>query len=360
MVICYFGDSGSIHISRWCKHFVSLGHEVHLISFNNSLIEGVRVHHVDAGNIGVSGGNWKVMLSFLKVRKILKQIKPDIFHSHYATSYGITGALCGFHPYIITAHGSDVLITGQRSKLHKLLLQFAFRKADWIHLVATHMLDAVKKIGVNMNKVSVVFLGIDPNLFNNKERHIPENKFVITSTRNLEPVYNIEQLINAVEIVKKEIPEIELNIVGDGSLRSSLETMVEEKNLSSSTIFHGKVQQKVIAEILNQSHLYITVSLSDGNSLSLAEAMACGALCIGTDIPANHQWITNGENGFLVPLHDPKKLAEVIVSAYKNYKNIQEKAAPINGKLLKELAIWQTNMARIEAKYKALIQGKKN
>ena len=89
---------------------------------NDNTIENVTTHFVDGGNINVVGGNWKVLLKFKEIKRLLSQIKPDIFHSHYATSYGITGALCGFHPYIITTLGSDVLISPQKSFIYKLLL----------------------------------------------------------------------------------------------------------------------------------------------------------------------------------------------------------------------------------------------
>ena len=86
MKICLFADATSVHSIRWCTHFHELGHEVHLISFKTNDIPSVQVHVVDAGPISVRGGNWKVLLSFRKVKKLLKQIQPEIFHSLYATS----------------------------------------------------------------------------------------------------------------------------------------------------------------------------------------------------------------------------------------------------------------------------------
>ncbi len=210
MKICYFADAESIHVVRWCKHFVALGHEVHLISFKNATIENVRLHYIDAGNIEEKGGNWKTLFKFRKVKRLLKQIQPDIFHSHYATSYGITGALCGFHPYVITTLGSDVLISPQQSKIYKILLKYAFSKADWITAMADHMKTAIENIGVNADKISIVPFGIDSSIFNDNNRKLSSEKFIISSTRNLEVVYNIPHLINAVADAKVSIPNIYL------------------------------------------------------------------------------------------------------------------------------------------------------
>lgn len=358
MRICYFADGESIHVVRWCRHFASLGHEVHLISFKDVAIENVTTHFISSGNIAVSGGNWKVLLKFREVKALLKKIKPDLLHAHYATSYGITGALCGFHPYIITALGSDVLISPKRSKIYRILLKYAFSKADWITAMADHMRDAMISMGVPASKTDTVPFGIDPKIFNDEGRNVPPDEFVITSTRNFEPVYNIPHLINAVAIAKERIPNLRLNMIGAGSLRTEIEALVKEKGLDGQVKFFGKVPQPQIADTLRHSHVFVSVSLSDGNNISLNEAMACGAVCIATSIPANTQWLEDGQNGFLVAIDDVKGLADKIVTSYSDYENIRQKAAPVNKKIIAERANWDNNMLAVEKKYKSLT-GKK-
>lgn len=358
MKICLFADADSIHTVRWCTHFYELGHEVHLISFKKVEIPNIHVHAVDGGTINVAGGNWKVVLKYPKVKKILKQIRPDIFHSLYATSYGITGALCGFHPYVITALGTDVLISPNQSKVYKFLLKYAFSKADWITAMADHMKIAIEQIGVPPSKVTTVSFGIDPKVFHPTKQNLERIPFVITSTRNFEKVYNIPHLINAVAFAKSKIPEIHLNLIGAGSLQIDLETLIKEKGLTENVEFFGKIPQPQIAEVLNQSHLFVSVSLSDGNNISLNEAMACGTYSIASNIPANTQWIVDGENGFLVEIDDVEDLANKIVLSYNNLKELQEKAIPINEKIIAERGIWSVNMKTVEDKYKSLIRKK--
>lgn len=358
MKICLFADGTSIHTIRWCTHFYELGHEVHLISFKNIEIPNIYVHAVDGGTIHVAGGNWKVLLKYRKVKKILKQINPDVFHSLYATSYGITGALCGFHPYVITAFGTDVLISPNQSKIYKVLLKYAFSKADWVTAMADHMKVAIEKMGVTPAKITTVPFGIDPKVFNSTNEKLSKDPFVITSTRNFESVYNIPHLIRAVVIAKSKIPSIQLNLIGEGSLKNEIETLIEQKGLKENVVFFGKIPQPQIAEILNHSHLFVTVSLSDGNNISLNEAMACGTFSIATSIPANTQWIVDGENGFLVEIDDVEGLAEKIIVSYHELDKLQEKAIPINEKIIAERGIWSVNMKKVEDKYKSLTRKK--
>ncbi|GDX53487.1 capsular polysaccharide biosynthesis protein [Bacteroidota bacterium] len=355
MRICYFADGESIHVIRWCKYFASLGNEVHLISFKNVAIENVQTHFIDTGSIAVKGGNWKVLLKYRKVKKILKQIRPQIFHSHYATSYGVTGAMCGFHPYLITALGTDVLISPQQSKIYKLLLQYAFSKTDWITAMSDHMKSAIESLGVNPEKISTVPFGIDPDVFNDADRKLIPGKFIITSTRNFEPVYNIPHLIYAFAKAKQANAAIHLNLIGTGSLQKEIKTLVHEKGLDDDVTFYGKISQSKIAEVLNQSHVFVSTSLSDGNNISLNEAMACGAFCIATNIPANTQWITDGKNGFLVNINDVETLSSLMLQAIQNFDALQSVAIPFNKKMISEKAIWSVNMKKVEEKYESLI-----
>lgn len=355
MKICYFGDADSIHVVRWCRHFVSLGHEVHLISFKKTTIDGVVTHFFDVGPIDVKGKNWKVVLKFRKIKSLLNKLKPDIFHSLYATSYGFTGALCNYHPYIITAFGSDVLISPKGNPVYKTLLRYAFEKADWITVLAEHMQSKIEDLADVHKKISIVAFGIDPTVFNAKNRNIPKNEFVIVSTRALEPIYNIPHLINSVALAAIQVPNIRLQITGSGSLEADLKKLVKEKGLEKVTTFYGQVPANDLAKMLTNSSLFISVSYSDGNNISLNEAMACGTLCIASDIAANRQWIDDGQNGFLVKLDDVNGLANAIVEVYKNYEAFTQKFVETNIKIVEDKANWPNNMKKVEDKYKELL-----
>ncbi len=131
-----------------------------------------------------------------------------------------------------------------------------------------------------------------------------------------------------------------------------------EKDLTNNVTFLGKLSQPEIAETLKKSHVFVSVSLSDGNNISLNEAMACGAFCIATNIPANQQWIKNDENGFLIEINDVNTLRDKIVISCQNYNQLVDKANSINKKIIEEKAIWSTNMKKVEEKYHALINKK--
>jgi glycosyltransferase involved in cell wall biosynthesis len=360
MKICYLADGQSIHTKRWCDHFSELGHTIHLITFRDTKIENIKVHYINTGNISSAGGNWKVLLKVGEIKKILSNIRPDIVHAHYATSYGIAGALTGYHPYIITALGSDILISAKNSFIYQTLVKYALKKADWITAMAEHMKKVIVEFGIDQQKVTTVMFGIDPAVFNHNNRKVSEEKFIITSTRNFEPVYNIPLLLNALNLIHEKIPNLSVHLIGDGSQRDHLQKMTADLGLKDLITFHGKITQNKIARILNQSHVFVTSSLSDGNNVSLNEAMACGAISLATDIPANRDWVKNDINGFLVPTDKPEILADKILYVYNNYTELEKKTIPFNDKIISEKALWPVNMALVENKYRELTQRKKS
>ncbi len=356
MKICFLADGQSVHTERWCQYFLSAGHEVHLITLRNTDLDGVHFHFIDAGNIASAGGNWKIIFKFRKVKSLVKKIKPDILHAHYASSYGLLGALAGYHPYVITAMGTDVLITAFQSVLYKMIIKFSLKKADWITSMADHMTEKLIILGVPREKISKVIFGIDDKIFSSVHHQPPADKFVITSTRYFEPIYNLPLIFKAVKIVKDKIPGLTVNMIGAGSLRKSFEDLVNELEINDVVHFTGRLPFEDLVKTLNQTHVYVTVSLSDGNSVSLMEAMACGAFIIASDIPPNKPWISDGVNGFVVPVDSPEILAEKILFVYQNYSALELSCIAYNDKIISEQAIWSKNMAEVEKKYLSLLK----
>lgn len=355
MKICYFADGQSIHTQKWCTHFAKLGHEVHLLTFRDCRIDNVHVHFLNVGSIASAGGNWRTLLTFRLIQRILRKMKPDVFHAQYATSYGITGALVNYHPFIISGWGSDVLISPNSSKVLRFLLKWAFRRADAITVVAKHMVQSVCDLGVKPEKIQVITHGINTALFYDQQLK-KHDDFTLICTRNLEPLYNHIQLIDAFEKAQKTIPQMKLRILGDGSMRKELEELVLARNLDEQIKFIGRVSQEEMAVELNKAHVFVTVSTTDGDVVSLVEAIACGNFCIVSDIPANCNWITDGENGLIIPLFDTEQLALAIIESIQKYHEMSTEAIIMNKKIIEHKGNWNSNMLLAEKLYLTIMK----
>ena len=105
---------------------------------------------------------------------------------------------------------------------------------------------------------------------------------------------------------------------------------------------------------LSEADIYVSTSLHDGTSVSLLEAMAAGVFPIVTDIPANREWITDGENGFLIPKDRETLLASRIIDAIHD-KPLLEESQRKNRLAVEEKAFWPRNIRRIKEIYSEVL-----
>ncbi|NIT59060.1 MAG: glycosyltransferase, partial [Aliifodinibius sp.] len=282
------------------------------------------------------------------VKALLKQIKPDILHSHYLTSYGLLGALSGFTPLIATAWGSDVLATPQNSFIYRLLLRYTLSRCNIVTSDSAFMGDEVmRKYHLAPDRMKIIPLGVDLTTFNHAERSWPEQPpFILLSMRFLDANANLQSLIKALPAVTVHIPDIKLIVTHHGPELSALKQLVKHLDLENIVAFQGLIPHHEVAVHLKQADLYFSLLNSDATSVNLLEAMACGSFPIVSDIPANREWISDGENGYIVSPQASDDLAKKIISALK-LPHLRIRAAKYNWDVINQKANWESNMQAV-------------
>jgi len=356
MRICYLANAASIHTHRWATHFSRQGHDVTVVSLTDASIPGVNVRWM--GVDPNMRGRIAYLLCLPRLRRSLRELKPDIVHAHYAGGYGLAAALAGFHPLVFTAWGSDVLILPQSSRLLRGLVKFALRRADLVTSMARHMTLAIGGLGVLRERLITLPFGVETSVFHPAGRPPADHAApLIVSTRHLEPLYNVGLLIEALPGIAARFPAVKLVLLGDGSERERLQKRACALNMARRVVFLGRKRPEEVARRLWLADVFVSTSLSDGNNISLNEAMACGAFPVVTDIPANREWIRHGENGFLTDLHDPHMLANLVIQALER-NSLRKAAAESNWKIVRQRGSWASAMETMEAQYRKLIHNR--
>lgn len=354
MKILSFADAANIHTQKWARYLASRGHELEIISFMPARLDYAQVHYIDTGVVRPEGGNWHYLLGLPAARRHIMQTAPDLVFCHYLTSYGLIGALLKSSlPLIIWLHGTDIMVTLDRSPLYRLMARYALARSDLIIMAAVHMKQRVRQL-VSMDKRTIVVpVGADLLRFN-QTKPSERKKFTCISNRRLEKNSNIDLLLEAIARLRRDQPGVRLTIVGDGPLKSDLESMVQRLDLAPWVTFLGQVPNEAMPNLLRRHSLYLSATRSDGTSISLLEAMACGTFPIVSDIPANQAWITSGTNGFLVPLDRPDLFARRILEAFES-PQLMSSARPTNWDIVKERGDCLLNMKRVEQAMKQLL-----
>jgi L-malate glycosyltransferase len=295
----------------------------------------------------------KYFMRALIFRLSLKRLCPDILIGNGVSGpnpYGLCCAFSGFHPFLVIVWGSDILVEARNSIVFRMITRFVLKKADGVIVDSDVKTKAVLAFGVPKNRIWKFLWGIDLTLFNAKadgsivrsKRGWEENK-VIISTRNHFPIYGIEYLIRSVPFVIKEIPSARFMILGEGSNTYFLKEMVKELGIQKYVNFIGRVPNEDLPSYIKAADLYVSTSLSDGASISLVEAMACGLPVVVSDISGNQEWVKNGRNGFLVPVKNSVALAEKIVFLLKN-DDLRRLLGENNSELALSKADWKKNV----------------
>ena len=323
MKICFLAPSNSIHSAKWISYFAERGHEVHWISLSEntiSIADGISYTEIRMGV--VPGIN--VLRAASKVKKLLQQLKPDVFHVHSVGTYGVVGVLAGWRPFIATAWGSDVLLAG-KSIIKRPLVKHILRSANIITCDADHMCEAMELLGVAREKIEVIYFGIDT------KRFVPSMKDadlfysldlddgpVVISLRNFDDIYDVGCLIRAIPIILKEVPRAKFIVAGSGPKEQDLKSLAKKLSVDSCIRFTGRLDNDLLPKYINLSDVYVSTSLSDGGiAASTAEAMACGLSVVVTDTGDNCLWVSEGKGGYLIPVKDPKLLAARVVDLLK-------------------------------------------
>ena len=138
MRVLILGDVNSVHIQKWGTSLAERGIEIGIFSLSAAKlqwfenIENITICYEGPVSNSTFRGSILKKLEYLKVlpalKSTIKEYEPDIVHAHYASSYGLLGALTKFHPYFVSVWGSDVFDFPKENKLQKQILKSNLKK----------------------------------------------------------------------------------------------------------------------------------------------------------------------------------------------------------------------------------------
>jgi glycosyltransferase involved in cell wall biosynthesis len=311
-----------------------MNHEVTVILFNR----GELYHRLSGEGVNILVFDENRHSSPVICRSIARALieeKVDVAHVHEYKSHILTVLakyLCGSHCTVIrTLHGRTSVPLGLKSirsyvilKLEDVFLRYFTR-----HIVAVSidlqrtLQDSFKRVNVYQinNGVSTKPYGIASREKMRREFGVGKNQLWIGTAARLEPVKNIEMLIEAAKLLAVKYSDVDfhISIFGEGELKEILKSRIDQEALTERVILHGHHDN--ILPVLDALDVFVLTSRHEGLPMSLLEAMSFGTIPVCTAVGGMKEVITHGEDGFLVDLDDAGKLAETLAYIYHN-KNI--------------------------------------
>jgi glycosyltransferase involved in cell wall biosynthesis len=179
-----------------------------------------------------------------------------------------------------------------------------------------------KRQGLAAERISFLPWGIDLAGFpmdgprtTPRDLDLPDDAKLLVSLRAHEPMYRVGDAVDAFIAMAAESPRASLVLGNAGTLTYGFAARVEEAGLQARVRFIGLVPEQELAPLLRAATAYVTTSQSDGTSVTLLQAMACGAPVIASATPGNLGWIAEDETGLLFPVGDVAGLTSCLKRA---------------------------------------------
>ncbi|MBI3166424.1 MAG: glycosyltransferase family 4 protein [Chloroflexi bacterium] len=321
MKLIYFSLGYSTHDYRFLKAISDGGHEVYFVQLegNQRQVES-RLMPENVNQVIWKGGRepfrWgnlaKLTFDF---RRLTKEIKPDLIHAGPIQTCAFIAALSGFRPILTMSWGFDLMDDVHKSKWMERVTRYTLRRSTFFTSDANITRDKAVAYGMNPKETIVFPWGVNLDHFTPTTPHTPRPTFTLFCNRSWEPRYGVDVLARAFVKAAQQNEQVDMILLGGGSQGGRIRQILQNGGVLERVTFGGQVSQTDLPRWYHMADLYISPSHVDGSSVSLMEALACGLPCLVSDIPANKEWVTENENGWLFRDGDADHLAEKILAA---------------------------------------------
>ncbi len=221
-------------------------------------------------------------------------------------------------------------------------LRVSMRRAAMLICQIKHGVEEVTKLG---GRAVLMPNGVDAALFSPLPAGTVRPKTILAVGRLEEPQKRLSDLIAAMPM----LPDFTLTIIGRGRDGERLQQLADRLGVAPRVHFAGFVADRaVLREHYRSCGVFVSTSAWEAMALVMLEAMSCGAPVVGTEIPSFQEILRNGENGYLVPVGAPERLAEAVRAAHENQAKL--------GAAARETVLDRYNAAKVYAQLSEVIE----
>jgi Glycosyltransferase len=288
------------------------------------------------------------ILFFIHIIRYIRSQKIDTIHVHSGCFFyaAIFYLFSGVKNMICTAHGMPVLNRFRdviEDNISYIICKNFIGVSDEItSFFANRLFFSDKKISLIVNGIDIeTFKPVDFFEKNKikKELFANNDEFLIGSVGRLVSVKNYSMLIRSFAVFHEKMPMVpkRLVFIGDGPERSALEELSLQLGIRTMVTFLGNCYD--VQRMLPMLDAFVLSSKSEGTSISLLEAQACGIPAIVTDVGGNGFIVRHNENGFLCAVDDVEAMATDLCKLYDEPETVKSMADAARRRVLDGLSL---------------------
>ena len=360
MNIAFLAPANSIHTVRWANALSERGCHITVITMHepekNSFHSEIRIEMLPFK------APFGYYLNGFAARKLIKRLKPDLLHSHYATGYGTLSRFVQFHPTLLSVWGSDVFEFPYQSDSKRKILIKNLKAADFIASTSLAMKQQTEKFHKPAEEIAITPFGIDLTVFRpEKDSNKDEDSLTIGMIKTMEKHYGPQYLLEAISILLKKLADenssfvnkINVLMVGRGSQIGELESLASNLGIRDAVTFTGEIAHAMVPEYLNKLDIYCAPSEMESFGVAVIEASACEIPVIVSNVGGLPEVVIDNETGYIVKPKSPEEIAEklyVLVNDPELRKNLGESGR----RFVKTNYDWENNVSTMMDIYKEI------
>ncbi len=359
------GDPNSVHVRRWMAFFVERGHDVTLLEgFGTPIRAGldsrIRVVRFIAGRSRIPGlGSWRTRRA---LRGALARIGPDVLHAHFVRRFGWQAAAAGFHPFVVSGWGSDVLVASLRTPRVRWRDRRTLRSADVVTVTNTFMAEAIIRNGARADRVELIQHGVDTARFRPGppspaflERHGLAGRPVVLSPRAIRPLYRHATILTAFARLDADALLVMSALDADAGTLSAVRRQAAELGVTDRIRILERIEPDELPDAYRAASVVVSVPETDSLPLTIQEAMASGTPVVAGDLPPIRAVLEPIVPEALVPIGDADATAAALRRALELQPAARASAAAAMRAWVVQVGDYTTNMTRMEELYRRLV-----
>ena len=245
-------------------------------------------------------------------------------------------------PVIVSCRGAQVSVAPHNPERAEILggLRDTFHRAAAVHCVSEATLRDACQFGLDPAKARVIRPAVDPEVFRPGPSCSDHNGiFRLVTTGSLIWRKGMEYALSSIRKLRDRGVRVRFEIIGDGPERQRVLYTTHDLGLQDCVRLHGRLRPEEVLQRLQQADAFLLSSLSEGISNAVLEAMACGLPVVTTDCGGMREAVTDGVEGFVVPVRDAEAMAAALLRLAVDVGLRQRIGAAARARIVREFSL---------------------
>jgi len=301
---------------------------------------------------------WSYLSLFMKeMKRLTRDNNPDVIHAGPVDLCGYLAARSGFKPLVAMSWGYDLLVNAEKKFFSRNRIRYTLDRTAILIGDCAAVSDKASRYGFPAERIITFPWGVDLNTFRPGSGEKVRkglgwaDKIILLSTRSMEKLYGCDVLVEAFIDAANRDDRLCLLMLGNGSQKNHLMQKVTSAGKNDRVKFIGSIPETEITQYFQASDIYISASHSDGSSVSLLQAMACGVAPLVSDIPGNREWVIPDHNGWLFEDGNSTALSALMCQTARS-PQLRSQYGKTARLIVQKRADWEVNSRKLGDAYK--------